>query len=116
MDRLLDLGILEPLEHNEWATPIVVVPKMDSSVRICGDFKGTSNQCINVDQYPLPRVDEIFSNLSGEEQFTKVDLKNAHLQMEIEEGQQRYLTIDTNRGLFRFNRLIYCVSSAPAVW
>lgn len=90
MDRLLDLGILEPLEHSEWATSIVVVPKMDSSVRICGDFKGTLNQRINVDQYPPPRVDEIFSNLSEEKQFTKVDLRNAHLQMEIEEGQQRY--------------------------
>ncbi|XP_062612487.1 uncharacterized protein K02A2.6-like [Saccostrea cucullata] len=115
LDRLLSLGILEPVEHSEWATPIVVVPKKDNTVRICGDFKVTLNQCINVDQYPLPRVDEIFSNLAGGKHF-KLDLKNAYLQMEIEEDHQKYLTINTHRGLFRFNRLMYGVTSAPAVW
>ncbi|XP_062586311.1 uncharacterized protein K02A2.6-like [Saccostrea cucullata] len=116
LDRLLSLGILEPVEHSEWATPIVVVPKKDNTVRICGDFKVTLNQCISVDQYPLPRVDEIFSNLAGGKHFTNLDLKNAYLQMEIEEDHQKYLTINTHRGLFRFNRLMYGVASAPAVW
>lgn len=71
-----------------------------------------------MDQYPLPRVDEIFFNLSGREQFTKLDLKNAYLQMEmeIEESLQEYLTINTHRGLFRFNRLMYGVASAPWDW
>jgi hypothetical protein len=116
LDRLQNLGILKPVDHSEWATPIVVVPKKDKTVRICGDFKVTLNQCINVDQYPLPRIDEIFSNLSGGEHFTKLDLKNAYLQMQIEEEYQEFLTINTHRGLFRFNRLMYGVASAPAVW
>lgn len=33
LDRLLNIGILEPVEHSEWATPKVVVPKRDSTVR-----------------------------------------------------------------------------------
>lgn len=76
LDGLLSQGILEAVELSEWATPIVVVPK-DSTVRMCGDFKVRLNQCIKLDQYPLPGVDEIFSDLSGGEQFTKLDLKNA---------------------------------------
>lgn len=68
-----------------------------------------------MDQYPLPRVKEIFSNLSGE-QFTKLDLMIAYLQMEIEEDHQKYLTINIHRGLSRFNRLMYGVASALAVW
>jgi hypothetical protein len=118
LDRLRNLGILKPVDHSEWATPIVVVPKKDKTVRICGDFKVALNQCINVDQYPLPRVDEIFSNLSGGEHFRKLHMKNAYtyLQMEIEEEHQEFLTINTQRGLFRFNRLMHGVASVPAVW
>lgn len=68
-----------------------------------------------MDQYPLPRVKEIFSNLSGE-QYTKLDLMIAYLQMEIEEDHKKYLIINTHRGLFCFNRLMNGVASALAVW
>ena len=39
VDRLCQEGILSPVAHSEWATPIVLVMKKDGSVRICGDLK-----------------------------------------------------------------------------
>ncbi|XP_056009456.1 uncharacterized protein K02A2.6-like [Ostrea edulis] len=116
LDRLIQLGILTPVKYSEWATPIVVVPKRDGTVRICGDFKVTLNPNIEIDQYPLPRVDDIFSSLTGGHHFTKIDLKNAYLQMEVEEDQRKLLTINTHKGLFQFNKLMFGVASAPAVW
>ena len=59
LDRLEREGILEKVTHSEWATPIVAVPKPDGSVRLCGDFKVTVNQSLSVDQYPLPKADDI---------------------------------------------------------
>ena len=36
LDRLLSLGIIEPVNYCEWAAPIVTVPKRDGKVRLCG--------------------------------------------------------------------------------
>ena len=116
IDRLLKLGVLTPVDHSDWATPIVVIPKKDNSVRICGDFKVTVNPNLQIDQYPLPKIDDIFANLSGGKHFTKLDLRTAYMQMEMEDESKEYLTINTHRGLFRYNRLIYGIASAPAIW
>ena len=47
LDRLESEGIIYKVDHSAWATPIVIVPKADKSVRVCGDYKLTVNPCIN---------------------------------------------------------------------
>jgi hypothetical protein len=58
LDRLLDCGIIEPVEFSEWAAPIVPVVKGDGSVRIYGDYKVTVNTVSKLDNYPIPKTDE----------------------------------------------------------
>ena len=77
LDRLEQDGILTKVSHSDWATPVVPVPKKDGSVRICGDFKVTVNPQLKVDQYPLPRIDNIFASLGGGKHFSKIDLRIA---------------------------------------
>ena len=116
LEKLVQEGVLIPVSWSEWATPIVVVPKADGSVRICGDFKSTLNPHLKVDQYPLPRIEDILANLGGSNTFSKIDLHLAYLQMELEEESKILATISTHRGLYRFNRLPFGVASAPAIW
>ncbi|XP_062620772.1 uncharacterized protein K02A2.6-like [Saccostrea cucullata] len=116
LEKLVKDGVLEKCNFSEWATPIVPVSKKDGSVRVCGDFKVTLNPVLEVDQYPLPRIEDIFAALSGGQQFSIVDLKHAYLQMEVEEDSRPLLTINTEKGLYRYNRLVYGVASAPAIW
>ena len=94
--RLQKEGILTKVEWNEWGTPIVPVPKKDGSVRICGDYKITVNPELQAEQYPLPRIEDIFANLAGGQKFSKVDLRQAYHQLEMEEDSKKYLTINTH--------------------
>jgi len=112
----LEEGILSKVKFSNWATPIVPIVKPNVTVRICGNYKITVNPQLQSEEYPLPRIDDIFANLSGEKKFTKIDLKQAYHQMEVEEESQDYLTVNTHQGLYRYNRLVFGITSAPAIW
>ena len=117
LERLTKEGIIEPVQYAEWAAPIVPVLKSDkTSVRICGDFKLTVNQASKLDRYPIPKVEDLFATLAGGKSFTKLDLSQAYQQIELEETSKNYVVINTNKGLFRYTRLPYGVSSAPGLF
>ena len=66
-------------------TPIVPVLKPNGQVRICGDFKVPVNQYLNLTQYPLPHIEEVFERLSGGKIFSKLDLPDAYFQEELDD-------------------------------
>ena len=116
LERLERKNIITPVTWSEWATPIVVVPKADGSVRLCGDFKVTVNPALNIDQYPLPRIEDILATLGGSTVFSKIDLQSAYLQMELDDDSKKLATIHTHKGLYRYNRLAFGIAPAPAIW
>ena len=114
--RLQNAGILTWVEWSEWTTLIVPVPKKDGSVGLCGDYNVTVNPELQAEQYSLPRIKNIFANLVGGSKLSKIDLRQAYHQLEMEESSENYLTINTHMGLFQYNRLVFGITSAPAIW
>jgi transposase InsO family protein len=116
LDALEKKGVLERVDHSEWATPVVAVPKGDGHIRLCWDYKVTLNPALEIDQYPLPKPEELFATLSGGKYFSKLDLKQAYTQMLLEEKSREYATVNTHRGLYGPTRLLFGVASAPALF
>ncbi|KAL6455395.1 hypothetical protein MHYP_G00361710 [Metynnis hypsauchen] len=106
----------DALHDRDWATPVVPVLKQDGSVRLCGDFKVAVNPVLIAEQYPLSVIEDLFAGLAGGKKFSKIDLCQAYLQMHVEESSQKYLTITTHRGLFRYCQLPFGITSAPALF
>ena len=117
LDKLVDQGILTPVKHADWAAPIVPIMKADKkSVRICGDFKQTVNKASPIDKYPIPRIEDLFAKLAGGRTFTKLDISQAYQQLCLDEESQKFVVINTSKGLFRYNRLPFGISSAPGIF
>ena len=116
LDKLEAEGVLEKVSHSDWAAPIVVVPKQDGSYRLCGDYKVTVNQALDVDQYPLPKPEDLLATLAGGQKFTKLDLRQAYQQLHLDDQSKCFTTINTHKGLYRYTRLPYGIASAPAMF
>ncbi len=100
LTRLQETGVVEPVQFSKWAAPVVPVLKSDGTVRICGDFKTTVNSVSLTESYPLPKIEELFTKLSGGQYFSKLDLLHAYSQLELEESSREFVVINTPPGTF----------------
>lgn len=116
LSRLVDTGIISPVDFSPWAAPIVAVRKANGTLRICGDFSTGLNDALEPHQYPLPLPEAIFATLSAGKIFSQLDFADAYLQISVDERSRQLLTINTHRGLFEYNALPFGIKSAPGIF
>ena len=117
LDRLLKNDIIEPADGpTTWVSPIVVVPKSDSNaVRICVDMK-EANKAIIRERHPMPTLDDLSEHLRGCTIFSKIDLRQGYLQLELDPESRDITTFITHKGLFRSKRLSFGINSASEIF
>ena len=64
----------------------------------------------------MPKAEDLFSTLAGGISFTKLDLSHAYQQIVLDEAARELVTVNTHRGLYRYTRLPFGVSSAPSLF
>ncbi|XP_037507352.1 uncharacterized protein LOC119383342 [Rhipicephalus sanguineus] len=116
LDRLEKQGILQPVQHSDWATPLVLVRKKSGLLRLCGDYRSTVNAAFLKAAYPLPTTEEVLSTLRGGRMFSTLDLFQAYQQLPVTENTAKVLTVNTMNGLYAVKRLPFGISAAPAIF
>lgn len=113
IEELETMDIIEKVENpSAWVSPVIVVPKPDGDIRLCVDMR-RANEAIKRERHPIPTVDEIMYNMNGSAVFSKLDLKYGYHQIELEEESRHITTFVTHKGLYRYKRLMFGISSAP---
>ena len=83
VSKLLEAGLIRP-SSSPWATRLIVVPKKDGSMRLCGDYQPL-NALTKRDGYPLPRIDDLLHVLQGYTIFSKLDLLQGYHQVRLDD-------------------------------
>ncbi len=102
LDKLEEEGVIVPVQHSEWAAPIVPMLKGKGTVKICGDFKETANKPTKMKVYPLPWIEDLFASLARGTFFSKLDLSHAYLQLPLAKESQPFVTVNTHKGLYQY--------------
>jgi hypothetical protein len=54
---------------------------------MCVDYRALNKATVK-NQYPLPRIDDLFDRLSGTKVFSRIDLHSGYYQIRIKEGDE----------------------------
>lgn len=116
IDRLIAEGVLAQVENSDWGTPIVPILKKNGKLRVCVDYKSTINPYLKDVKCTVPNIEDIFAALSGGVYFSKLDLRNAYNQIEVDEPSQSLLAWSTHRGVFACKRMSFGAKTACAIF
>ena len=72
-----------------------------------------ANQAIIRERQPIPTVEEVLQDLNGSTVFSRVDQKWGFYQILLAEESRHVTTFVTHRGLYRYTRLMFWVTSVP---
>ncbi|XP_074320420.1 uncharacterized protein LOC141657170 [Silene latifolia] len=81
LDELAEKGYIRP-SVSPWGAPVLFVKKKDGSLRLCVDYRELNNVTVK-NRYPLPRIDDLFDQLSGAGVFLKIDRGRGYHQSRI---------------------------------
>ena len=114
VNEMQDRGIVQP-SASPWASPVVLVPKKDGSLRFCVDYRRL-NALTKKDVYPLPRIDDIVDTLGDAKYFSTLDLASGYWQVKLDDDARPKTAFATHQGLFEFIRMPFGLCNAPATF
>jgi len=98
VDKMIRQKIIRP-SNSSWSSPVVLAKKKDNTERFCIDYRKLNNLTLK-DNYPLPRVDDIFDNIGQCKIFKTIDLDRGYWQIKVDEADKHKTAFTSYLGLY----------------
>jgi hypothetical protein len=72
------------------------------------------NEVTIKNNYPLPKIEDLFDQLNGAKMFSKIDLRTGYHQLKVRESDIPKTYFTTRYGLFEYTIMSFGLTNAPA--
>jgi hypothetical protein len=115
VERLVKVGVLQKVNHSEWAAPTYIIKKKNGSARFISDFREL-NKRIRRKPYPIPRIQEMLQNLEGFAYASSIDLNMGYYHIELSPGAKKLCTIVLPWGKYEYQKLPMGLCNSPDIF
>ncbi len=112
MNYMLKHDIAEP-SFSSWASPCLLVPKSDGTMRFCTDFRKV-NSVTKPDSFPLPRMDDCIDQVGPARFVSKFDLLKGYWQVPLSDRAREIAAFITSKGLYSYKVMPFGIRNSPA--
>ena len=114
LQKLLNVGFINPIFDSNWVSPLVVVlNKVTEKWHICVDFRELNKATLK-DYFPFPFIDQVLDTLSGKQYFSFLDGYNGYNQILIAPEDQDKNTFTFPWGTYAYRVLPFGLCNATA--
>ena len=111
---LTDKGFIQP-SISPWGAPVLFVKEKDGILRMCIDYQ-KFNKVTIMNNYPLPRIDDLFDQLQGSSFLLKIYLRSGYHQLRVRDGDIPKTTFRTCYSHYEFLVMSFGLTNAPAAF
>ncbi|GJX63265.1 reverse transcriptase domain-containing protein [Tanacetum coccineum] len=111
--KLLDAGIIYPIEDSPWNE--LVPTRTVTGWRVCIDYRKL-NEATRKDHFPLPFMDQMLKRLAGNKFFFFLDGFSGYFQIPIKPADQEKTTFTYPYGTYAYKRMPFGLCNAPATF
>ena len=119
--RLVEIGVLKPIQESEWVFSSFRIPKKSKepgkpgTVRFLSDLRELNKRIIRK-PYPLPKISTVLQELEGFKYATALDLNMGYYTLRLDPATSEICTIIFPLGKYSYQRLPMGASNALDVF
>jgi hypothetical protein len=115
VEKLLKAGFIREVDYPKWLANVVLVKNSNGKWRMCVDFTDLNKACPK-DSFPLPRIHLLVDSTSGHELLSFMDAFSGYNQIYMEEADQEKTAFITDRWLYCYKMMPFCLKNAGATY
>ena len=114
LDEQLEKGYIRP-SKSPYASSFFFVKKKDGKLRPVQDYRKINSFTVR-NQYPLPLIQELITDLGNADIYTKLDVRWGYNNVRIKEGDEEKAAFKTRYGFFEPLVMPFGLNNAPATF
>ena len=112
IDKLLEAGVIRN-SHSSWSAPIIIVLKGDGGKCLVIDYRAL-NKVTRKFVWPMPKVEDIFSQLNGAKYFSTLDLRAGYHHIGLTTDSIPKTAFTSPFGKYEYVKVPFGLAQVPA--